>query len=157
TIYHHLAFEIEPAIGTKFPLLMDAGGEFRDFGDEYRQVEPTLEAAKGFSSEQTNALFALQCYSRGWTKLAQHLLELSQKDQREGLKKTLVLYAWSYWDGQVNKPKFGLAQVANRLKQIIELEKKLDTKENREQIKELEIALAPTKAKPGSVEALIDD
>src|SRR5207244_4470161 len=47
--------------------------------------------------------------------------------------------------------------LAKRLKEIIALEKSIDTEENRALLKSLELALIPSQAKPGSIEALIDE
>src|SRR5262249_28884772 len=44
-----------------------------------------------------------------------------------------------------------------QMKALLADEKGLDTTENRALVKSLEAALAPSKSKPGSVEALIDD
>jgi hypothetical protein len=156
---YYLAFQIKPASVTKGPLLLQGSYEqYRDADSTPpKEVSPEPSAADGITIHSSYALLAIQCHARGWTKLAQRLFELSRKDQKDPVEKTLVREAWNYWESQITKPRIDRAPVAMRLNQIIQLDQKLDTKETRALIKSLELALVPTKAKPGSVVALIDE
>src|SRR5204862_2773130 len=62
-----------------------------------------------------------------------------------------------YWQEQARAPDIDRAPVAARLKSLIALDKEFDTDFNKAFLKSLELALAPSTAKPGSVKALIDD
>jgi len=99
---------------------------------------------------------AIQCRARGWEKLADHLLERHRKDGGHPPRQALLHAAWYYWEGQLTRPKTDRAPIARRLKELIGRDNDLDTVPNRALLKSLELALVPSKAKPGSVEAQID-
>jgi hypothetical protein len=117
--------------------------------------------------------FAIQCQARGWTKLAENLFERSVKESKLPPRKELVQEAWEYWRLQLTvgghkydlgpflyvmptPPRADRAIIAKRLNELIRRDKALDTEPNRAMLKSLELALVPSKAKPGSIEALID-
>ncbi len=135
TTYYSLAFQIKPADATKRgPLLLDGCLELRAWWleNDPQVVSPGLPAADGVKIRLSNALLiAAQFHSRGWTKLAQRILDISEKDTDDLPQKVMLQQAWSYWLGQISKPKIDRAPVAKHLSQIIKLDKKLDTKENR--------------------------
>src|SRR5437762_2659507 len=65
-----------------------------------KEIAPEPSAADGVKIGQLNGRLAIECHSLGWSKLAERILELSQKDAKEPLKKKLINDAWSYWQGQ---------------------------------------------------------
>ena len=58
--------------------------------------------------------------------------------------------------GQLTHASADRGPVAKHLKELIQKDADLDTKYHRALLRSLELALVPSKAKPGSVEALID-
>jgi hypothetical protein len=125
-----------------------------------RRLEVSLEPeiANDLYEDPSRKLFlAIWCHARGWEKRARVLIEQSYKEAKESPHKTLNDRAWIYWFNQMSKPKIDRAPVAKRLKELIVGHQDRDTDENRALIKSLDLALIPSKAKPGGVDALIDD
>jgi hypothetical protein len=104
-------------------------------------------------------LVAIQCQARGWDLLARKLLDKYRKYFRyKKLAVALACLAWDYWEGQLTaQPVTNWPRVAGRLRGLRATWDHLDTTENRTLLKSLDAALVPSKARPGSVEALIDD
>jgi hypothetical protein len=100
---------------------------------------------------------SIQFYDRGFNEVADRLLELARKNDERPLKGRLVAEAWEYWKHRVSTPKIDRTPIAEGLHAIILLDKELDTVENRVFVRALDASLVPSKAKQGSVEALIDD
>jgi hypothetical protein len=158
TIYA-LAFEVKPGTKTENPTLLSGIYERQPSRNPHPQeVKPEPAAVKDLFLGSDDALvMALQCHSRGWDKLARHLLERSQRKTKLRPRNQLIQLAWYYWEGHLTRPKIDRAPVARRLKELIRQDKKLDTKRNRALLKSLDLALVPSKAKRGSVKSLIDD
>jgi hypothetical protein len=156
---YSLAFEVKPGTNTENPFLLNGTFEWQPSWNPHAQEvksEPTsLEGLVLYSHDQL--ILAIQCHARGWDKLARHLLEKSQKAAELTAQKQLIHLAWGYWKGHVTRPKIDRSPVAKRLKELIQQDKELDTERNRALLRSLELALVPSKAKSGSVEALIDD
>ncbi|MBI1914162.1 MAG: hypothetical protein HYS12_05410 [Planctomycetes bacterium] len=162
-----LAFQLDAGTKTKDPRLLKGIYEWDSFDRPLQDVAPDLIALKDYLGfQQDDLILAIQCHARGWDKLARRLLERSQQkadklpNQQKAdkpLKKQLLHLAWEYWEGKLTHPKIDRAPVAKRLKELIRVDNELDTPYNRALLKSLELALVPSKAKPGSVEALIDD
>jgi hypothetical protein len=121
-----------------------------------QEVKPDPDAVKDLGVGAGGLGLAIQCQARGWKALAKHLLEERVKGDRLTPHRALVREAWFYWEGQLTRPKVDRAPIAKRLKELIGQDKELDTEVNRALLKSLDLALVPSKAKPGSVEALID-
>lgn len=122
-----------------------------------RVVAPEPAAVRGLGLGIDSGLgLAIQCHARGWDKLAHHLLEQSQKGATTSVRKQLIQLAWHYWLERVTHPKGDRAPVARRVHDLIRKDKELDTDHHRVLLKSLDLALVPSKAKPGSIEALID-
>src|SRR5262249_16804428 len=64
--------------------------------------------------------------------------------------------AWRYWAARLTRLRIDRAPLARRLKDLMRKEKSLDTQYNRALMKDLGLALVPSKAKPGSIQALVD-
>lgn len=156
-----LAFQIQPASALQNPKVSENGPLlfFEDF--EVRRAWNLDEVPKEIGAEPSAAdglrfgstVLAIQCHARGWTKLAERILDLARKKQEE---LSLFWHAWFYWERQTQRPKIDRAPAARHLEQIIRLDKEHDTKRNRDFIRSLKLALVPSKAKPGSIEAMID-
>lgn len=135
---------------------------------EAEEIKPDPESLRGlldnpgipgvdqFVRSKDYLPLAIQCYDRGWDKLADRFLELAQKQSESPLQTQLIGQAWDYWKQRVATPKIDRAPVAERLRALFLLDKRLDNDENRAFVKALDASLVPSKAKPGSVESLID-
>jgi hypothetical protein len=91
----------------------------------------------------------------GWNTLAQHLLSACLS--KTAPRKQLTRLSWSYWAGLVTDATADRAPIAKRLRELTRQDAELDTLPNRELLRSLELALVPAKAKPGSIEAMIDE
>ncbi|OWK43164.1 hypothetical protein [Fimbriiglobus ruber] len=155
---YSLAFEIKPGTKTDKPILLRGTEEVRPYFDLHAvEVPPEPAATDGIEWDSDVALvLAIQCHSRGWDKLAGRLLDVSRKNDAPAISKHLVITAWAYWEGQVTHPTTDRRPVLKRLKDLIHRDADLDTKYHRRLIRSLELALVPSHAKPGSIDALID-
>ncbi len=62
------------------------------------EVQPTKKALDGTTPWGSELVMAIQCWSRGWTELAQAIYERTQKAEHEPPLKELYSEAWNYWD-----------------------------------------------------------
>ncbi len=148
-----IGFELQPATEGKKQILLL--GTNLIGGYECQEIKPVVDSLKGLRyNEDSDLIHAIQCHSLGWDALAHFLYERSQKDVEE--KPELNTIAWSYWMGQVTEPKIDRAPVAKRLNVLMVIDKTLDTEFHRSLLKSLELSLVPSKAKPGSIESLVD-
>ncbi len=148
-----IGFELQPATEGKKQILLL--GTNLIGGYECQEIKPVVDSLKGLRyNEDSDLIHAIQCHSMGWDAVAHFLYERSQKDVEE--KPELNTIAWSYWMGQVTEPKIDRAPVAKRLNALMAIDKTLDTEFHRSLIKSLELSLVPSKAKPGSIESLVD-
>jgi hypothetical protein len=154
-----LAFQIKTANQTEHPVLLVGTHQWQPRWDPHtREVEPNPGVTKDLVLDpDAELVLAIQCHARGWEKLAQHLLERSLKTTRLPSRNRLVKMAWYFWESHLTAPEIDRAPVGKRLKELIRQDKELDTEPNRALLKSLDLALVPSKAKPGSVKALIDD
>jgi hypothetical protein len=154
-----LAFVVKPETRTEYPLLLSGIHQWQPVRSLHaEEVKPGADVADSLyvDSEGTLAL-ALQCEARGWKRLARRLYEQSRKEAKVPANKILLSLAWEYYEGLLTDPDIDRAPVARRLKDLMRLDKERDTDSNRRLIQSLELALVRSKARPGSVEALIDD
>lgn len=154
-----LAFQIKPATKEKAATLLLGTDQWQLYRNQKTQEVDPGPAILGTVSLWDNEKLALaiQCHARGWDKLALILLEESQKKAELPLQNQFVRLAWSYWIDQLGEPKSDRAPVAKRLKELIGKDKEFDTEYNQALLRSLDLALVPSKAKTGSIEALIDD
>lgn len=142
-----------------------------------KEAAPTRALAEGIAPEYGDVTYelnaglatAIQCKARGWNDLAQDLLDRSLKEscghrfsvffQPGGLPPltSLATLAWAHYGNALLDRDSDWSVIAPRMKAIFAAEAKLDTPYNRALLKSLEAALKPSRAMPGSVEALIDD
>jgi hypothetical protein len=156
-ISYLLAFLLQAGNDTQPWVLLQGAFERQTAWDpKARDVKPEPDAVKDLGVGGDGLVLAIQCHARGWGKLAEHLLEQGQKDSPLSPHQALIKEAWSYWECQLTRPKIDRAPIANRLKDLIGRDKGLDSEPHRALLRSLELALVPSKAKPGSVEALID-
>lgn len=108
--------------------------------------------AKVIAAAEVRLPTAVQMYLRGWRELAAAVFVPGDDPER-----TLALYAVSYWRDQLHRPTTDRAKVARRLGVIRRAEPTAFTKDSEEFYDHLLLSLKPSKAKPGSVEADIDE
>lgn len=131
-------------------------------GIQMHWYEPIFELNVGLFT-------AIQCKNRGWDNLAEALIEKSLKEsyghpfsafyQPEDIepKTALAMAAWAYWCNQLIEPDSDRKLIAERMKSLINEESKLDTEYNRTIIESVKAAIVPSEAKPGTIEAMIDE
>jgi hypothetical protein len=107
--------------------------------------------------DEDKLVLAIQCHERRLDKMARQLLEESQKEDKGPPRTRLIRYAWDYWASHLIQPEIDRTPAAKRLHELIGQDKELDNERNRALLHSLDLALVPSKAKPGSVEVLIDD
>lgn len=155
-----LAFELQPGTKAEPPLLLQGTREWRlERGSTIEEAKPEAAAADGIEVEPDTALtLAVQCHSRGWDTLANALLARSQPKKGSATPtERLLSLAWDYWVGRLSHPTADRTPIVNRMKELMKRDPTRDNKPNRSLLASLELALAPRKGKPGSVEALLDD
>src|SRR5262249_470140 len=174
---YFLGFLLQPGTKDKPPLLLVGTKEIRlDARTPVEAVQPKPKLVKGIdlhwwesSTFPLNAglAIALQCKARGWDDLAQELWTATVR-QGSGFgafyqppnlaNATAVAYVgWAYSGNELVKPDTDRARTARRMKALLRAEPMLNTEGNRGLLKCLEAALVPSKARPGTVERLIDD
>ncbi len=139
-------------------------------------VEPEPGIVKGIELSVSGLEFetpaglatAIQCHERGWSSLATALLEVSleadflhhfpYKDVGDEIapKTRLAFLAWAHQVNELLLIETDRRTVLRRLRALIKAEPRLDVEGNHSLISSLEAALVPSKAQPGSIEALID-
>lgn len=151
------AFEVTPATPARGGVLL-SGTDLSEPGEfPYERIEPDPAALEGMHGNRAHELVcAIQCQSRGWDNLAAFLYDRSQKEADGPPEKQLRAAAWRYWTGPITQPKVDRTPAYRRLKRLLADDRELATEGNRALVHSLELALLPSEAKPGSVEALID-
>jgi hypothetical protein len=106
---------------------------------------------------RADVVFAVQCYSLGWTDLARETLRCGADRDEATCLARLRKDAWKYWKWQIDKRGSDWRIVSQQMKRLIAVEQSLDTPENRELVADLDLAATPRNAQPGSIESLIDE
>jgi len=161
---HDLGFLVKPATKDTGPVVL--WGAWQSSPTRFKDVivvdiqKPNQEigvwAREGWAEDKV--VLAVQCKERVWDSLAQQLFEIGQTTTRGRKPGTVVRRtAWYYWKGELSQPDSDRSVAARHLHALIALSKEIDTYENRALLKSLDAALVPSKAKPGSIEAMIDD
>jgi hypothetical protein len=155
-----LAFQLAPAKGDRPALILSGTDDPEPAppGAPVEVVEMPDPARFGNDNWFTDVAFAVQCHARGWHPLAREALTRYLAEPDLITPEELVHYhGWGYWTGKISKPGTDRALIARRLKVV--LATRPDPAEEYELylIRSLELALVPGQAKPGSIDALIDD
>lgn len=125
-----------------------------------------LSELRGLASDE-HLVMSLQAHARGHTDLARALLARFLKQTGWGgkarearwqraLHGQLIVTAWDHWGGELAQADTDRRQILKRLaaiKKVYPAFDRLDTN----LLTDLSAALQPSRAKPGSTEALIDD
>lgn len=160
---YSLGFLLKPGSKKEPPVILQ--GTLRYEPAENRPVT-LLDPAKGTAQEiggwvadAKNDLLplAVQCKARGWDSLAQTFFVRRLKEKDAPLPKAaLSQEAWYYWQYELTKPDTDWPTAARYMHHLMRSTKELSTPENLGLLRSLDLAMVPSKAKPGSIEALID-
>lgn len=114
--------------------------------------------ADGNTSSATALALAIQMHARGWA-IGRKVLDERGKLLDHGTPRhRLHMEVWEHWENQLFGGDFDdWPYICPRLKALMALEPKLDTAEHRALLKSLDLAVIPSKARPRTVEAFIDD
>jgi len=119
---------------------------------------------------ETNACFAtaIQCRSRGWIELADHLQAKSLGQdfghpfspfrQPPGLnaKTNLDYLAWAHWANEVMRTGSDRALIAKRMRELVRAERAFNDEAHLSLLQSLEAAIALSVSKPDTVDAMVD-
>lgn len=126
------------------------------------EVSPRQKDA-GFTDDgsprpATALVLAVQLHARGWPA-ARLVLERGFKKNTDTLAgHALRMEAWEYWHDQLFSGNHNdWTKVLPQLKALVAREPELDSADHRAVLKSLELALVPSKARPRTMEAFIDD
>ena len=152
---YSLAFQIAPAKGGKPPKLM-SGESTPTPNPPDAPVELVLPDPTKFGKETWFGYwaFAVQCKARGWDALAREALvrELAEKFS-DTPEMRVHVGAWQFWVNEITKPGTDRAVIARHLHLALSARRRPAEPDEQDLIRSLELALVPSKAKPGSVEA----
>jgi hypothetical protein len=155
-----LAFEAPPRRKGEPPYRLRGVQESRPDGSDLSVEEIPAEPAaiEGLEFDEEGGLLqAIQCHARGWDALAASLFKASESNATASPRDRVRQRAWGYWVAALSQPDIDRAPATRHLQSLIQENKALDTAENKQLLQDLQAALVPSRAKPGSVEALIDD
>lgn len=155
-----LAFEAPPKAKGDKPYRLRGLQESRPDGWDLRveEVPPEPAAVEGLELDEENGLFqAIQCHARGWDALANYLLKASQSNGTVSPRNRILRRAWGYWVAALVRPEVDRVLMAKQLHNLLDEDQSLSTEQNRQFLQDLQAAIVPSRARPGSVEALIDD
>lgn len=175
-----LAFRLSVSTPEK-PGLVLQGPEEKFANDHLKgwltPVQPVLGSEQNLSPESDHLTFplnsliltALQCKARGWNEFADLLIEEGSKHGaghrftpfvypgRLPPKTAFAYMAWAWFGNELIRPDTDRAKIARHMKSLVAEEPMLDTEPSRHLLKALDAALLPSKADPGSPDALVDD
>jgi len=182
----HLGFLLRPGTKAAPPLLLfgtvkcelEPVGEFPDYPIlKVTPISPNCFDVETFRSGWWDTAFpqnvgiatALQCKERGYDKLAVELFKASLRDDEAEdryaycqlanvyPKTALDFVAWMHWRNELCRSGTDRKTIAKRMRALLYSERKLNTVKNRALLTALDATLRPSRAKPGSIERLIDN
>lgn len=112
---------------------------------------------KTLAAAEVNLPTTIQFYFRGWHELAAAVYAKGGNWKGEDPERTLAVYAMVYWRKQLANPTVDRAKIARRLALVFQGEPTVFLENDREFYDHLLLSLSPSKAKPGSAEADIDE
>jgi hypothetical protein len=125
--------------------------------DDPAKAKPQEIEAWAEDAREAWLLLAIQCKSRGWDALAQAIFKKGARDSADGgFRSAVRRQAWDYWMAELLGQKSDWKLTAKHLNALIDADPAFDTLQNRALLKSLDLALLPSTAKPGSIEAMID-
>jgi hypothetical protein len=153
---HTLGFVLKRANEGEPAKVFWQAGYVRELGrrEKAQTVDPKPTSLAEI--DRTSIELAVQCHSRGWSELALKVLEWELEDIGGNPETRLAQSAWSFWETRILTPGTDRAQVAKQLHLIRKLRPDDFGEIESRLLRSLELALAPARGKPGTVESLID-
>jgi hypothetical protein len=158
-VRYAIGFQIDPGTKRLSPKILRGTEAFQTrYNVHLKAIAPKPDSLKKLDCGFDEWLItAIQCHYMGWTPLAESIVTQCQGDEPISPDTALIQPAWDYWESQLKSPTSDRAKAFKHLKKLIKCDKDLDHGDNHRLLKSLELALTPSKAKPGSIDALIDD
>ena len=123
-------------------------------------IEPTPAALRGRSSRwdlwDDDLAAAIHCKALGWDALASSLFESKDDIIPELAESDFAAKAWEYWKDELQERDGNWPEIARRLRTIANDRPNAVHPYEMEFLRSLEAAVVPSKAKPGSLEAMVD-
>jgi hypothetical protein len=155
---HGLAFLLKAATqDEKAELLNWFWRGFASSNEKLEIVEPNAAVLTRIDSPSAGLILAIQCHSLGWDELAGALLQRERKNRDAPAEIRLAQEAWDFWTEDLSSPKVDWSKLAPRLRILLEREPRSFQAFHRALLHSMELALKPSNAKPGSIEAQLDD
>src|SRR5262249_55929821 len=93
----------------------------------------------------------------GWDSLARIFFDRRPEEQEDQTPRGKLRFeAWHYWQFELTRPETDWPTASRYMHVLIAIDKDLNTPDKKALLNSLDAALVPSKAKPGSIEALID-
>ena len=132
------------------------GCETDQFSPEFTtEIAPDI---KHIPADEIHLTTIVQLHLRGWTELAEAALARDARWAKEHSEQALAWPAWHYWLYKLHDPKVDRALIVRRMASAMQLfPDGFRDKESEMLFVDLRWSLMPSRAKPGTVEALIDE
>jgi hypothetical protein len=126
------------------------------FHDYPKQVAPTKQAIVGTAPNRDDLILAILFSLRGWNELACATYERLENENQVDFLNELQDLAWGYWDDELFRLGSDRAEIARQMKKALAIRPVRPDDFRLKVHNSLMRSLAPSKAAPGSVEALVD-
>jgi hypothetical protein len=160
---YSLGFLLRPATKKESPEILRGSLRYRLMSrPAVTHLDPTKATAKDIDAwvaDAENDLFflAIQSKARGWDSLARTFFDRRPKEREDQTPRGKLRFeAWHYWQFELTRPETDWPIASRYMHVLIAIDKDLNTPDKKALLKSLDAALVPSKAKPGSIEALID-
>ena len=153
-----VAFVVKPATKDERAAILRGTSQYQpSWKLEATPISANLKGLEPVSLNPDEArAIAIQCRAIGRDTLANHFFRLCSDKPEDCTRRSLCESAWNYWKREFGNSDKDRKMIADRLKMVFFLEPTLQTDDRRAFLHSLELALVPGRAKPGSIEALID-
>lgn len=142
--------------GAEFDLLIGVRRESGSLHEKYEIVEPKLSVLGRTDPNWVDLQTAIQFHARGWDELAQPIVAHWSKDSNTTPMIRLTIDAWEHWTRDLCSPEVNWSKLAPQLQIILDREPKAFEPHHRHLLRSMQLALQPSNAKPGSMDALVD-
>lgn len=161
-----LAFRVPPPGPRRLPRYWENGrvwarANLPDW-DESANPDPTALDRVHVGDADHHLVLAVQCQARGWHDLARAIYSHARAKLAEGGEERSPVEilrdrAWFYWEyDRLNEPGADRREPLRRLRALAAEDARFRTAENDDLLGALEFTIESPRARPGSVEALID-
>ncbi|MEZ6142426.1 MAG: hypothetical protein R3B84_17850 [Zavarzinella sp.] len=151
-----LAIQVPSTSNDMLPTIIFRTLKFECQKNDIVEILPEIKKIKSFENDlgkNDSLIYAIQCHELGLNKLAKYFFK-EFTNNPSGCPLSLI--AWEHCFNLLIHPTIDRKPIYQQMLHLLNQSKDLDTLENRQLLKSLELSLKPSIAKPGSVEALID-